>query len=32
MCINMQAIDKKWDENMEKDGDTQKKAMRKWNE
>ena len=32
MCINMQEMDKRWNEDLERGDDTQKKAIRKWNE
>ena len=31
-CINMQEMDKKWNKDLDRGDDTQKKTMRKWNE
>ena len=31
-CINMQEMHKRWNEDLERSDETQKKAMRKWNE
>ena len=32
MCINIQGMDKRWNEDLERGNGIQKKAMRKWNE
>ena len=32
MCINIQGMDKRWNEYLERGNRIQKKAMRKWNE
>ena len=31
-CINMEEMDKKWNKDLDRGDDTQKKTMRKWNE
>ena len=32
MCINIQEMDKRWNEDQERGDETQNKAIRKWNE